>query len=239
MLGYLSGTDTHDHDFGAVAEAVGAVMRRHDHVYLTVIGPLELPALLSAFGTRVRRCPFLAWQSLPHAIAQLDVNLAPLDLLQPFNHAKSEVKWLEAAALGVVTIASRAQGLGEAVRHGETGLLANTPAEWDRMLEDLVTQPELRARLGEAARREVEQRYRIKALGPKTAQTFMDIAQHYTRFSETPSEPVVVSLPRRSRRLPLAGRLRRVAGQTVRNVKRLLNPFFWERVLDRWEGKSE
>ncbi len=51
---------------------------------------------------------------------------------------------------------------------------------------------------------------------------FTDIAPHYTYCSgkptEFPSGPLVVSLPRTSRRLPRASRLRRVIGQTMRSA---------------------
>ncbi len=239
MLGYLAGTATHDYDFGEIAGVVAGLMRRHPHVYLTVVGPVNVPGCLEEFGTRVRRCPLLAWRHLPGVLGNLDINLAPLDMLTLFNHAKSEVKWLEAAAVGVVTVASRTAGFSEAVRHGETGLLAGTPAEWERMLEDLVTQPELRARLGSAARREAEQRYTVKAQGPQTAQVFAEIAQASGRVpgGDGPG-PVVHLPPAAGRRLGLRARLGRVIGQTARNVKRLLNPFFWERVLRRWEGAA-
>lgn len=243
MVGYLSGTATHDQDFGEIEGILRRVLRRHRHVYFTAVGPVDLPTGWRRFGSRVRRLPLVPWRDLPSLIAELDINLAPLDMLQSFNHAKSEVKWLEAGAVGVATLASATAGFREAVRHGDTGLLANTPEDWERFLEELVTQPELRARLGMAARREVEQKYTLKAYAPTTAAVFTEIAHAYARHpaggAGAPPRPREISFPPARPPLGLIARVRRVAGQTGRNVKRLLNPFFWERVLRRWEGRGD
>ena len=45
---------------------------------------------------------------------------------------------------------------GDLVRHGENGLLAADEAGWEQSLRLLASDPELRARLGEAGRRTVD-----------------------------------------------------------------------------------
>src|SRR4051812_26930599 len=57
----------------------------------------------------------------------------------------------EAAACGTPTAAMRVGGLGEAIVHGQTGLLAEEPAELVGAVRDLVERPEERAALGQAA----------------------------------------------------------------------------------------
>ena len=41
------------------------------------------------------------WRELPWIIAQTDINLAPLEMDNPFCQAKSEIKFVEAALVGV------------------------------------------------------------------------------------------------------------------------------------------
>ena len=57
----------------------------------------------------------------------------------------------EAAACGTPTAAMRVGGLGEAIVDGQTGLLADDPAELVAAVRDLVERPEQRAALGQAA----------------------------------------------------------------------------------------
>jgi glycosyltransferase involved in cell wall biosynthesis/O-antigen/teichoic acid export membrane protein len=58
---------------------------------------------------------------------------------------------LEAGACGTPTAAMRVGGLGEAIVDGQTGVLADSPAELVERVAELVDQPERRAALGEAA----------------------------------------------------------------------------------------
>jgi glycosyltransferase involved in cell wall biosynthesis len=67
----------------------------------------------------------------------------------------------QALAHGRPVVASRVGGLAEAVRDGETGLLVppRDTAALRTALERLLGDPELRARLGAAARADAEQRF--------------------------------------------------------------------------------
>jgi glycosyltransferase involved in cell wall biosynthesis/O-antigen/teichoic acid export membrane protein len=58
---------------------------------------------------------------------------------------------LEAGACGTPTAAMRVGGLGEAIVDGQTGVLADDPAELIERVRELLDQPERRATLGEGA----------------------------------------------------------------------------------------
>lgn len=159
VLGYMSGTASHNYDFAEIAEALTDVMADHPQVYLQVTGPLELPEALRAFGHRVRQLPLVPWQHLYGILASLDINLAPLEMREPFCLAKSEVKYIEAGLVGVPTIASAIGAFQHAIAPGVNGLLAGAPAEWRQNLERLIEAPQEIALLGDAARKDVEERY--------------------------------------------------------------------------------
>lgn len=149
-LGYLSGSPTHDADLADIAEPLAATLERFSQARLLVVGTVALPGPLRRFeeSGRVRRHPYVPWRELPGLIAQVDINLAPLDLTRPFNHAKSEIKFLEAAAVGVPTIAARSAALLET----EGALLCGTDSEWAEALASWLSAPEKRAAAAEAAR---------------------------------------------------------------------------------------
>ncbi|QYF86443.1 glycosyltransferase [Brevundimonas sp. PAMC22021] len=161
---YGSATLAHNQDFHDMAgDALRAVMDRHPEVELCIIGHLDLGDAFSAYGERViqvelLRDPRAYWALL----AECDINLA---VLAPGAMAdcKSEIKWLEAAILSIPSVLSATETYREVVEHGVTGLLAETPQDWERALEQLVTNASLRAEIGSAARQAALSRYSVEA----------------------------------------------------------------------------
>jgi glycosyltransferase involved in cell wall biosynthesis len=76
---------------------------------------------------------------------------------------------LEAMACGLPVVCHRHGGYGDVVRHGENGYLFDTSEEALAILDQLIGQPALRAQIGAAARRTVEQLYSREALDARTA----------------------------------------------------------------------
>lgn len=159
VLGYFSGTATHDEDFASIARALRDVLREHPRVRLMIVGPLHLPAELAPLAERIERRPLVPWHELLAAISATDVCLAPLSTERPFALAKGEIKYLEAAAVGVPTVASATSAYRHAILDGENGRLATTQDEWRRALDELLRDAALRRRLGASALADVGARW--------------------------------------------------------------------------------
>ena len=159
VIGYMSGTPTHSWDFAEASEAVAEIMRKHRQVYLQITGPLQLPKSFAEFGHRVRLVPLLPWQQCYQVYGSLDINLAPLEIREPFCQGKSEIKYVEAAMVGVPTVASATDAFRRGIIAGTTGLLAATHDEWVAALESLVNNPVEIERLGGNARDHVLKEY--------------------------------------------------------------------------------
>ncbi|MBI3769298.1 MAG: glycosyltransferase [Deltaproteobacteria bacterium] len=153
-VAYLSGTIMHDLDFALVEPALAALLHEHPRTRLLLVGYLRTGPALASLSHRIERLPFLSWPRLFATLADVDVNLAPLGA-DAFSNAKSEVKYLEAAALGIPTVASPTSAFRHAIRHGANGLLAATADTWHAALTTLVADPGLRRRLGNAAHADV------------------------------------------------------------------------------------
>ena len=87
-----------------------------------------------------------------------------LTSLTSLNLARNDIEgfvifFLEANACGLPVIAGNTGGVPEAVKHGETGLLVDpeNPAEIAAAIERLITDDDLRRRMGENGRQWAEE----------------------------------------------------------------------------------
>lgn len=159
VIGYGSGTPTHEIDFEEAAPALRATLDRFAEVELWIVGPLTVPVSLTALGNRVRILPLTDWEDWFEVASRMDIAIAPLEMGNVFCRAKSEVKFIEAGALGVPLVASKIDPYEEAITQGADGLLAANDREWTEALASLVQDSALRVQMGEAARRTILQHY--------------------------------------------------------------------------------
>lgn len=146
-VGYASGTATHEQDFATIRPALLSALSHHPGWHFTVIGHLSTNALAAILGTRLEHRPLVEHVNLPYELARCQLNLAPLEVGNPFCEAKSPLKWFEAAACGTPCIASATQPFSEAIAGPEQGYLCADHAEWLRTLLAVFAQPDTLAAL--------------------------------------------------------------------------------------------
>lgn len=161
-IGYASGSRTHQKDFGPVAGAVARVLAERPECRLVLFRRELLDCLdLDEFPDLVGLAPQVEWrelvpvQDLPRELARFDINLAPLEVGNPFCESKSELKFFEAALVGVPSICSPSRCYSAAVRGGETGILADDEAQWYQAIIELLDNQDLRERMARAAYHDV------------------------------------------------------------------------------------
>ena len=183
VLGYFSGTLTHQKDFEQAYPALVRILTEHPQVKLLIKGAFkadEFPAL-ATLGDRLILLPLSNWKELPWDIAKVDINLIPLEASNLFCEAKSELKYFESAILGIPSVASEVGPYKEAIEHGENGMLVRTAEDWYTCLNALVTDSELRQRLGQNARAHVEKHYVPENLARNADAVYRDILDDYRR----------------------------------------------------------
>jgi len=149
IIGYASGSMTHNADFELVAPSLKKLLDKYDNVYLKLIGVIEVPEMFKDYSDRIITHPFVDYKKLPALLRTLDINLAPLeDTL--FNRAKSCIKWMEAGLVKVPTVASNVGDFHDNITDGVNGVLCND-SEWYKKLEVLVKDKSLREEIGNNA----------------------------------------------------------------------------------------
>ena len=167
VIGYASGSFTHNADFKLVLPALIKLLEKYENVYLKLIGAIEVPEELEKYGNKVLTQPFVDYKKLPNVIRSLDINLAPLESTF-FNSAKSSIKWMEAGFVKVPTVASNVGDFKESITDGVDGVLCNDD-EWFLKLEELVKSKELREKIGNNVYKTVNNCYTPLTSGKKIA----------------------------------------------------------------------
>jgi glycosyltransferase involved in cell wall biosynthesis len=144
-------------------DALADVMRHHDDVNMITIGVPWAQDYQEEFGARAVALPAVLIESFPAVLSNLDVTLAPVGETV-FHKAKSDLRWLEASAIGIPTI-----GDPEVYSSidDSNGLLASTIPEVVNAIMHCVENPDVALKLGENAKQDVWQDRRIDVAAEK------------------------------------------------------------------------
>jgi glycosyltransferase involved in cell wall biosynthesis len=165
-IGWAGGVG-HATALGPWLPVVADAMRARDDVRFVTVGQPFARELEPEFGPeRAVSVPFGHLETYPASMTVFDVALAPSGGNNLFR-GKSDLRWLEASALGVPLIADPV--VYPEIEDGVTGFHASTPAEARAALDALIADPELRARVGAAAHDHVREHRSIQAVAPQWA----------------------------------------------------------------------
>lgn len=165
-VGWSGSTLTHPRDLEVVGDAI-ARLGCGFHVIGTGYGATDyqgfhIPSPAEALG--LDETTATGWVELndyPQALQALEVGIVPLALTN-FNEAKSWLKGLEYASVGVPFVASPTQQYRELAENG-IGWIAESPDDWYRLVGEMVNDDEHRNALATAWRGEIAARYTIEA----------------------------------------------------------------------------
>ena len=118
------------------------------------------------------------WSSATEAedLADIDIGIMPLPQ-NDWSRGKCGFKGLQYMAMARAVVLEDIGVNGTIVQHGVNGLLAKDPAHWHECLCRLVEEPDLRTRLGSAARETVEARYSMIAWRDRYLQLFNELIE--------------------------------------------------------------
>lgn len=161
VIGYFSGAHGHDKDFETVEDVLISMMNKYQNVRLFLGGPLEISDKFKKYQNRIKKINYVPRADNYRNIAGVDINIAPLEIGNPFCESKSELKFYEAGILAVPTVATATGTFQEAIVDGVDGFLAKDNLEWSKKIEKLISDSKLRQEIGEKAK--------IKAMNNYTA----------------------------------------------------------------------
>ena len=141
-----------------------------------------LPTELTPFASRLTFIGPLTVLERMRQLAQHDLQLLPLNPLNPSRQHADMTPWIYGAALaGVPTVASPTPSLSLAIMDGSTGNLAHTPEEWLTHLTHLIEQPNVRESMAQQAREAAIKAAYVENQLPKVVATVEQLLAHYQR----------------------------------------------------------
>ena len=164
IIGYFSGSITHNDDFEMIIPALIKILQEFKNVKLLIVGEIEINRNLKDFSSNILKKRFVKWNQLPKLISKVDINIAPLKQ-NIFNEAKSENKWTEAALLKIPTIASNIGSFRQIIKNGKNGILCNTLDDWYISLKNLILDKNLQKTIGENAYETCKEKYNTISTG--------------------------------------------------------------------------
>lgn len=151
-VGWSGFVGTHPADLQVTAGAVDSVVS--DGWSFHVVGTGEGVRDALRLRSEPTSTGVVDFAEYPQALAELEIGVVPLEASE-FNAAKSCLKAMEMAAVGVPVVMSPTQDNLRLHRLG-VGLVAETRSQWRRHLRRLTTDIDLRYQMAEEGRRAVE-----------------------------------------------------------------------------------
>lgn len=181
-IGYLSGSQHHDRDFLLVENTLIRLLKERDDVKVLLAGKLSFSEEFYSFGGRFIYHKFLPYSELVALYREVDINLIPLEVEDEFCQGRSELKYIEAGACGVVSVASATDTYKRIVTSGVNGVLIESN-EWYEVLLRLINSSQFRKELGESAHKNVIEKYSFDIRAKELNEMLQDIRLKYlSRF---------------------------------------------------------
>lgn len=111
---------------------------------------------------------------LGHFLYERDLEI-PMEELEKFMQAKSEIKYALAGACGVPLIVSPLGAYLSSMQHGVNGFFASSAAEWENCIKKILSDPSSAAMIAEESNRDVRNRYSLKRAANDYKNLFSEI----------------------------------------------------------------
>jgi glycosyltransferase involved in cell wall biosynthesis len=175
VIGWTGG-QTHLIDLSIIASTLKDVVLSHKNIKLLIGGWDNCPLFADMPEEKIIRIPW-AHKMAQHYqnLRNIDIGVAPLADI-PFNHSKSNIKYLELSAIGVPTIATNITPYSNTIKDRTNGILVkptgSVVSHWRDALEHLIADAKTRKAMGLAAKDMVYAKFDQKLIAKQWVEFF-------------------------------------------------------------------
>lgn len=158
---YATPSKAHQSDFLMIEESLVSILKRYKGaVKLVLMGDLKLSKRLEEVKEHIESIELKPYGAFLQDLSQMDINLVPL-LDSAFNKTKSNIKFLDAALVGVPSICANV-GDYRSLASGNYCYLFDTNEELEHQLVSLIEDRDLREAMGSKAKAFVHENYNLE-----------------------------------------------------------------------------
>ncbi len=145
LLGYFSGSYTHNLDFEILVPSLSALLAKDSRLKIVLGGAIHVPPALARFKKQVITVSLQNFENLQIPLGLVDINLIPL-VDNKFNIMKSELKFFESAIASTPSIATNLPVYQDIHKHDSRSivLVDNDADSWTATMSRLISDPALR-----------------------------------------------------------------------------------------------
>lgn len=159
------------------AVLIELVQENKDKIDLVIYGwrhKVTLSANLLT-GIKVQYVPIANTMDFPVVLNKMVIDIGLIPFVDNIYNRSGRMfnRFLDFAALGIPSVMPSIPPFLKRITDGETGFLANSPAEWKAKITRLIEEPEFRKEMGLAAQRELWERYSYN--NPKAVQRLANV----------------------------------------------------------------
>lgn len=131
VIGYASGSTTHDYDLEVALKGVDKFLSEKNDVKFHCIGDVNLPKWFqNKHKAKIITTNKVEWQALPSKLINFDLQIIPL-ADSSFNNYKSQIRYLESSMVKVPVLCSNVGEQSISIINYETGVLCrNNESSW-------------------------------------------------------------------------------------------------------------
>lgn len=177
IIGYFSGSNSHQRDLEIVESAIIRLMEEYNNIYLKVVGYMTLSSKLEKLKKKGRIIfeKFVPYQELQYKIGSVDVNIIPLQRHE-FNECKSELKYFEASIVDTISVAVNNKVYSSIIKDGIDGFLCNE-MDWYEKLKYVYLNPKEMEQIKKNAKKKCYERYGNKNMKKKITSIYDEIIE--------------------------------------------------------------
>lgn len=180
-IGFIASA-AHPEGVRMVKSSLVSILKKHPNVRLLITNLYKPIFDDTDVKEQVEAIPWIKledWAKEYKALG-LDIGIAPLTD-NMFNRAKSNLRWLEYSVQKVPAVVSPVEAYS-CVRDGVDALVAKEKGDWETQLERLITDPDLRKKIGEAAYERVSTEFNIDLNIEKWLNVYTEIHARYKEY---------------------------------------------------------
>lgn len=192
------GSNTHYEDIYNISGSLKRVLKKHPEAKLVFWGDVYGDVLAGIPKEQLEQIPWMKYDKYHLRLVTIgpDISICPL-LPTVFNNSRSAIKWYEASLLHdpAATIAQRAGAYQDEIEHGKTGLLFDTPEEFEERLSQLIEDEKYRRELAANAKDWVHENRDAFKQAPKLFEFFEEVRANKRETCEIEDGPVSAEQP--------------------------------------------